>query len=100
MFVSSPPTLIVLRAAMGVGAAAVMPGTMAIIHKSVPPDERGRAVGVWVGVAGGGAVIGLFGSGILLTFFSWNSFFALNVTLAVLALAGTLLRVPPSRGPR
>ena len=75
---------------MGVGAAAVMPTTLSIITTSFPPEERGRAVGVWVGVAGGGAVIGLFGSGILLEFFSWNSFFALNVTLAVLALVGTL----------
>src|SRR4051794_8339586 len=99
MFVSSPALLIALRAAMGVGAAAVMPVTLSIITTSFPPEERGRAVGVWVGVAGGGAVIGLFGSGILLTFFSWNSFFALNVTLAVLALVGTLLVIPTSRDP-
>ena len=100
MFVSSPAVLIGLRAAMGVGASAVMPVTLSIITTSFPPEERGRAVGVWVGVAGGGAVIGLFGSGILLTFFSWNSFFALNVTLSVLALIGTLLVIPTSRDPQ
>ena len=50
-----------------------------------------------VGVAGGGAVIGLFGSGILLEFFEWNSLFALNLSLAVLGLAGCALVVPNSR---
>ena len=89
--------LIAARMLMGAGAAAVMPTTLSVITTSFPPEERGRAVGVWVGVAGGGAVIGLFGSGILLEFFSWNSFFALNVTLAVLALIGTVALVPTSR---
>ena len=88
------------RVLMGVGAAAVMPTTLSVITTSFPPEERGRAVSVWVGIAGGGAVIGLFGSGILLEFFSWNSFFALNVTLAVLALVGTLAVVPTSRDAR
>lgn len=99
MFVSSPQTLIALRAVMGIGAAAVMPVTLSIITTTFPPEERGRAVGVWVGVAGGGAVLGLFASGVLLEFFAWNSFFALNVTLAVLAMIGTLLVVPSSRDP-
>ncbi len=97
MATSSPGVLIALRGAMGVGAAAVMPVTLSIITTSFPPAERGRAVGVWVGVAGGGAVLGLFASGILLEFYAWNSFFGLNVVLAVLALIGTLLVIPTSR---
>lgn len=97
MFATSPQTLIVLRAVMGIGAAAVMPVTLSIITTTFPPQERGRAVGVWVGVAGGGGVLGLFASGILLEFFAWSSFFGLNVTLAVLALVGTLVFVPSSR---
>jgi hypothetical protein len=47
-------------------------------------------------MAGGGAILGLFGSGILLEFYSWSSFFGLNVVLALLALVGTLLVVPNS----
>jgi len=97
IFVSDPSTLIVLRALMGVGAAAVMPATLSIITTSFPEEERGRAVGVWVGIAGGGAVFGLLGSGILLEFFDWSSFFALNVTLAVIAFAGTIAFIPRSR---
>ena len=42
-------------------------------------------------------MLGLFASGILLEFFSWSSFFGLNVTLAVIGLVGTLLVVPRSR---
>ena len=44
-----PATLIGLRAAMGVGAALVMPTTLSIITTVFPPEERGQAVGVWVG---------------------------------------------------
>jgi EmrB/QacA subfamily drug resistance transporter len=99
LFVSDPAVLIGLRALMGVGAALVMPTTLSIITTSFPPEEKAQAVGVWVGMAGGGAVIGLLGSGVLLEFFDWSSFFALNVALAVLALAGTLAVVPTSRDP-
>ena len=94
---SDPTALIVCRAAMGVGAAFVMPTTLSIITTSFPLEERGKAVGLWVGVAGGGAVIGLFGAGLLLEWFSWNSFFVLNVVLAIIALIGAILVVPSSR---
>ena len=99
MLTDDPETLIVLRALMGIGAAAVMPVTLSVITTSFPEEERGHAVGVWVGIAGGGAVIGLLGSGVLLEFFSWSSFFGLNVTLAALAFAGAVLVVPPGRDP-
>ena len=96
MATTDPTQLIVVRAFMGVGAAAIMPTTLSVITTSFPEAERPRAIGVWVGVAGGGAVLGLFGTGILLEFFDWNSFFGLNVALAALALAGTLALVPRS----
>lgn len=97
MFISDPTLLIGTRAVMGVGAAAVMPTTLSVITTSFPPEQRGKAIGLWVGVAGGGAVLGLIASGILLEFFSWNSFFGLNVALATLALIGTILVIPTSR---
>src|SRR5215213_3104838 len=89
-FVEAPAALIGLRAAMGVGAALVMSVTLSVITTSFPEEERGRAVGLWVGVAGGGAVLGLLGSGLLLEWFAWSSFFLLNVALAVVAVLGTL----------
>ena len=99
LVLDDPSALIVLRGVMGVGAALVMPTTLSIITTSFPEEERGRAVGVWVGVVGAGAVIGLLGSGILLEFFGWSSFFALNVALALAAALGTVRFVPSSRDP-
>ena len=99
MITDDPQLLIGVRALMGVGAAAIMPTTLSVITTSFPEDQRPRAVGVWVGMAGGGAVLGLFASGILLEFFSWSSFFGLNVTLAGIALVGTLALVPRSADP-
>jgi EmrB/QacA subfamily drug resistance transporter len=100
IFVHGPTELIALRVAMGVGAAFVMPVTLSVITSIFPPEERGKAVGTWVGVAAGGGVLGLFASGLLLEWFSWPSIFVLNVVLATLALVGTLAIVPSTREAR
>ena len=94
-----PAALVAVRAVMGLGAAGIMPTTLSVITTSFPVEERPKAIGVWVGVAGGGAVLGLFATGLLLEWFAWNSFFVLNVALAALALAGTLAVVPNSVDP-
>jgi EmrB/QacA subfamily drug resistance transporter len=99
MITDDPQLLIGVRALMGVGAAAIMPTTLSVITTSFPAEDRPKAIGVWVGMAGGGAVLGLFASGILLEFYSWSSFFGLNVVLATLALIGTLALVPGSVDP-
>jgi EmrB/QacA subfamily drug resistance transporter len=97
IFVHSPGELIALRVAMGVGAAFVMPVTLSVITTIFPPEERGKAVGTWVGVAAGGGVLGLLTSGVLLEWLSWPSIFVLNVVLASLALVGTIAIVPATR---
>jgi predicted MFS family arabinose efflux permease len=74
-----------------------MPTTLSIITNVFPPEERGRAVGIWAGIAGAGAVIGLLLSGTLLEWFSWSSVFAVNVVLAALAFAAAIPIVPTSR---
>src|SRR3954447_11918873 len=51
--------LIAVRALMGVGAAMIMPTTLSIITSTFAADSRDKAVGVWAGVAGGSALIGL-----------------------------------------
>jgi EmrB/QacA subfamily drug resistance transporter len=93
---SDPAQLIAVRAFMGVGAAAIMPTTLSIITTSFPEDERPRAIGVWVGIAAGGAVLGLFASALLLEWFAWQSFFGLNVALAALGAIGVFAVVPSS----
>jgi EmrB/QacA subfamily drug resistance transporter len=97
LFASTAPQLIALRAVMGVAAAFVMPVTLSVITTVFPPEERGKAVGTWVGVAAGGGVLGLLASGVMLEWLSWPSVFGLNVVLAVLALVGTIAVVPATR---
>lgn len=96
---TDPQQLIAIRAFTGIGAAFIMPSTLSVITTSFSGEERGKAIGVWVGVAGGGAVVGLFGTAFLLKYYSWHSFFALNLVLAAIALLGTLRVVPESREP-
>src|SRR5580698_9608698 len=99
MTVTSALDLIVLRGVIGLGAAFVMPATLSTITGTYPTAERTKAVGVWAAVAGGSAILGLLASGILLHWFSWQAAFAINVILAVVALAGTLHFVPESSQP-
>ena len=94
--VNSPNLLIALRAVIGLGAALVMPATLSTITSTFPADRRARAVGVWAGVTGASAVLGVLVSGLLLVVFSWQSVFAVNVVLAAVAIAGTLRVVPES----
>ncbi|TMR42254.1 MFS transporter [Actinomadura geliboluensis] len=99
LWVEDTGLLIALRAAAGMGAALVMPMTLSIITNVFPPEERGRAVGVWSGVFGGGGLVGILVAGGLLEAFSWRSLFAFNAALAAAALVATALLVRTSRNP-
>ncbi|TDC69956.1 MFS transporter, partial [Streptomyces hainanensis] len=91
--------IIALRAAAGVGAALVMPMTLAVITHAFPPEERGRAVGVWSGISFGSALLGVLVAGGLLEGYSWRSVFAVNAGLAVAALLASAVVTPASRNP-
>ncbi len=64
---------------------------------SFPAHERAKAVGTWAGVAGAGGIIGLFISAAIIDNTTWPWVFAFPVTVAVIALAGTIAIVPHSR---
>ncbi|MGW2289672.1 MFS transporter [Streptomyces phaeochromogenes] len=95
----APSTEVMLAARLlsGVGAAMIMPITLAVITSTFPKEERGRAIGVWTGVAGGGGVLGMFLSAALVDAVSWRWLFVLPIALVVVALAMTLRSVPNSR---
>ena len=97
MLLNDPQQLIGMRVLMGIAAAFVMPVTLSVITSVFPPQERGKAVGTWVGVAAGGGVLGLIASGLLLQWLSWPAIFGLNVVMAIAALAGTIAVVPATR---
>lgn len=93
----SAEVMLAARLAGGVGAAMIMPITLAVITSTFPPAERGQAIGVWTGVAGGGGIIGMFLSAALVDLVTWRWLFALPVVLVVVALFMALRSVPNSR---
>ena len=98
-FSSSPLELIVWRAVMGVGGAAVQPTTLAVISNVFPPAERGRAIGIWAATAGLAVAGGPLAGGAVLEHFWWGAVFLIGVPVALLGLVGTLAVVPESRDP-
>ena len=94
---TSGGTLIAARAAMGVGAAFAMPGTLSTITSVFPPEGRAKAVGIWAGFAGAGGTIGMLLSGLLLERFWWGSTFLANATVATLTFVLILVAVPSTR---
>lgn len=89
--------LIFARAVQGVGAALLVPGSLAIISATFPKEKRGAAIGTWSGftaIAGGfGPVLG----GWLIANASWRWIFFINVPLAALVLFIVWRSVPESR---
>ncbi|WP_439659085.1 MFS transporter [Lentzea sp. HUAS TT2] len=96
----SAGVLLVARVLAGIGAATIMPVTLAVITSTFPEKERGRAIGVWTGVAGGGGLLGMFLSALLVDLADWRFLFVLPVVLVVVALAMALRHVPNSRDVR
>jgi EmrB/QacA subfamily drug resistance transporter len=78
--------LIAARAAQGVGAAMLVPGSLAIISAVFHRDHRARAVGAWSGLSGIASAIGPFVGGWLIDAVSWRVAFLMNVPLAVAVL--------------
>jgi len=90
----SPGQLIGARALMGLGAAAVMPATLAIISNVFEPAERPKAIGVWAGAVGLGIAIGPIVGGALLGHFWWGSVFLINVPIGLIALPFAIRSLP------
>jgi MFS family permease len=91
--------LIAVRAVMGIGGALIMPATLSIITNIFPREERGKAIGIWAGMASVGIGLGPLCGGLLLEYFDWTSVFLVNVPVAVVAFVGGLLLVSESRDP-
>ena len=72
IWLGGPIDLVVWRAVAGVGAAFVMPATLSLLTVVYPKEQRTKAVGIWAGVAGFAAVVGLLVPGALLHVWEWS----------------------------
>lgn len=90
--------LIIARAVQGVGAALLVPGSLAIISASFDEERRGKAIGTWSGFTAITAAVGPILGGWLIDHVSWRAVFLINVPLAAVVLAISILRVPESKG--
>jgi EmrB/QacA subfamily drug resistance transporter len=99
-FAQSSNVLIAGRALQGLGAALVSPAALSILTTTfTDPSERTKALGVWSGIAAGGAAVGLLMGGVLTDLLSWRWVFIVNLPVGVGALLAALRYVPESRGP-
>jgi EmrB/QacA subfamily drug resistance transporter len=89
--------LIIARAVQGLGAALLVPCSLALISASFDERERGRAIGTWSGLTSITMAVGPVLGGWLIEHASWRWAFFINIPIAVAVLVITLWRVPESR---
>ncbi len=94
-FSLTPELLIASRALLAVGAASMMPATLALIRLSFNDQrERNLAIAIWGSLSVVGAALGPIVGGTLLEHFWWGSVFLINVPVVVLALIATAIIAP------
>jgi len=100
-FAPTANVLIAARAFLAVGAAAMMPATLALLRVSFTDEkERNFAIAIWGSISVIGVALGPIISGFLLSHFWWGSVFLVNVPVVALAFISTLIvapRVAPDR---
>jgi DHA2 family methylenomycin A resistance protein-like MFS transporter len=92
------PALVAARVVQGVGAALLLPGTLAVIGRAFPdPAARARAIGVWAGIGSLALPAGPLLGGALVDGLGWRAIFLVNVPIVLVALVGAAVVVPESR---
>ena len=94
----SLPALLACRLLQGIGAAILMPNSLAILGQTFSGEAKGRAIGIW---AASGAAMGAIGpviGGWLIDLGSWRAIFLLNLPLACGAIVLAWRVVPRDRG--
>src|SRR5271154_3811635 len=92
--------LVVARSLQGIGAAMLIPGSLAFISASFDEKSRGQAIGTWSGFTAITAALGPVLGGWLIEHASWRWAFFLNVPMAAAVIVLSLLHVPESRNSR
>src|SRR5438105_2449327 len=89
--------LVIARSIQGIGAAFLVPGSLAIISASFDEKSRGKAIGTWSGFTAITTASGPVLGGWLIEHASWHWIFFINVPLAVAVVAISLWQIPESR---
>jgi MFS transporter, DHA2 family, methylenomycin A resistance protein len=96
----SVPVLVGARIAQGLGAALLVPSSLALLRAAyTQPRERARAVGAWGAIAGVGAASGPILGGVLVGLISWRAVFVVNIPLGLLGLMLAARHLPKSGEP-
>jgi EmrB/QacA subfamily drug resistance transporter len=90
----SPEVLIGARVGQGVGGAAILALTLAVLTDTYPPQQRGHAIGWWAAIGGVGFGAGPIVGGLLLSVFDWSTIFWVNLPIVVVTVVLILLTVP------
>ncbi len=96
-YATSAGTLIAARAVLGLGGAFLMPLSLAVLPVLFTPDERPKAIAVWVAAGAVSYPIGPLLGGWLLSTYWWGSVFLINVPVTILAVIAVLALLPESR---
>ncbi|WP_120004969.1 MFS transporter [Nesterenkonia muleiensis] len=91
--------MLTARLLSGIGAAMIMPVTLSVITSSFPDKERSKAIGMWTAVAGGGGILGMYLSALLVDLVTWRWLFALPIALTLASVLISVSSVPNSREP-
>lgn len=91
------PVLLAARGAQGLGAAILMPNSLAILGASFSGEARGRAIGIWASVGAIMSAVGPVLGGWLIDTVSWRAIFLINLPLAAGAIILALYFVRESR---
>ncbi|MFN4201650.1 MAG: MFS transporter [Tabrizicola sp.] len=97
----TPGQMIAARAVKGIGAAMMVPGSMAMVSRAFPRDQRGRALGLWAAASTLTTALGPVLGGAVITWggeIGWRLIFALNLPLGLLALWLVRGRTPGDTG--
>jgi EmrB/QacA subfamily drug resistance transporter len=86
--------LIAFRALQGVGAALLLPQTLAILTTVFPPQRRGAAFGIWGAVAGVATIAGPTLGGLLVSAFDWRYIFFINLPIGAAVIVMSVLLIP------